>query len=393
MQEWSTGEVASGNFSVVLTGTPGSNGATRQDNILSFGYNPQGSKAGEHQWFENIENTYKTGAGIIQLEYYWQYVNAAGTNNYRPFSITTDLTSDASDAAMRTNTFEVGYVDTTNDWLQFQSTSSSGTLALSRNSTIAYTGSNTNWITQAGTPLIGYASSVGHLFDGLSSVNFYTSASAGTAFDVKFNASGSTSLKWDGTNGWQFSTSSSTWQKMGSVAAIYTTGTAVCIGPVSCSAPGTLEVYDATATTGNTNLTIRAGAGQAATLISALASNGSTTLFKVDGSGVAWTSYFRDLADAFALQTGFDSTHVLLLGSGRDIAWSSTSTFPGTIDLGFHRNAAGVLEINNGSSGTYRDLKLRNVVITGQPSSSGTRYLCVDTTGAVTSSASACSGT
>ena len=37
----------------------------------------------------------------------------------------------------------------------------------------------------------------------------------------------------------------------------------------------------------------------------------------------------------------------------------------GTADNGICRNAAGVVEINNGTAGTYRDLKLRNLIVTG----------------------------
>jgi hypothetical protein len=37
----------------------------------------------------------------------------------------------------------------------------------------------------------------------------------------------------------------------------------------------------------------------------------------------------------------------------------------GAPDLGLYRNAAGVFEINNGTPGTYRDLKLRHEIATG----------------------------
>ena len=45
--------------------------------------------------------------------------------------------------------------------------------------------------------------------------------------------------------------------------------------------------------------------------------------------------------------------------------WSSGGTSAGTKDLGLSRNAAGVLEVNNGTAGTYRDLKLRNLLAGG----------------------------
>jgi len=52
--------------------------------------------------------------------------------------------------------------------------------------------------------------------------------------------------------------------------------------------------------------------------------------------------------------------------AGGAVAWSSsTSEAYGSQDVGFSRSAAGVLEINSGTAGTYRDLKLRNLIATG----------------------------
>lgn len=47
------------------------------------------------------------------------------------------------------------------------------------------------------------------------------------------------------------------------------------------------------------------------------------------------------------------------------IKFSSTGVFSGSPDLGLFRNAVGVLEVNNGTSGTYRDLKYRSAIIGG----------------------------
>ncbi len=51
------------------------------------------------------------------------------------------------------------------------------------------------------------------------------------------------------------------------------------------------------------------------------------------------------------------------VGSSRGVAWrNGASSLPGvgSVDLGLNRNAAGVLEVNNGTPGTFRDLTLRN---------------------------------
>lgn len=48
--------------------------------------------------------------------------------------------------------------------------------------------------------------------------------------------------------------------------------------------------------------------------------------------------------------------------SGYLFQYSSTTDSFGSADLGFARNAAGVLEINSGTAGTFRDLKTRNAI-------------------------------
>ncbi|GAC1403880.1 MAG: hypothetical protein NVSMB64_06300 [Candidatus Velthaea sp.] len=78
------------------------------------------------------------------------------------------------------------------------------------------------------------------------------------------------------------------------------------------------------------------------------------------------------------------------LSVGNLISWTSsasTTTVSGG-DTGIARNSAGVVDINSGTPGTGGGL-----FIQGLKSTTGTRYLCISTTGLVSSSASACSGT
>ncbi len=42
--------------------------------------------------------------------------------------------------------------------------------------------------------------------------------------------------------------------------------------------------------------------------------------------------------------------------------WSGGTYSSGTVDTGWHRSAAGVLEANNGTPGTIRDVKVRNLL-------------------------------
>ena len=50
---------------------------------------------------------------------------------------------------------------------------------------------------------------------------------------------------------------------------------------------------------------------------------------------------------------------------------NSTDPIAGTVDTGLGRNAAGVIEINNGTLGTLRDLKLRNLQMTSDTTGTG----------------------
>jgi hypothetical protein len=64
--------------------------------------------------------------------------------------------------------------------------------------------------------------------------------------------------------------------------------------------------------------------------------------------------------------------------------WSSTTSSAASLDTGLRRNAAGVVEINNGTAAAYRDLKLRAIESTGYAFASlpaannGTHVFCTD---------------
>jgi len=65
-----------------------------------------------------------------------------------------------------------------------------------------------------------------------------------------------------------------------------------------------------------------------------------------------------------AQASNINFTRNLFLPSNIDLKFSSTTVATGTKDLGISRNAAGILEINNGTAGTFRDLRVRNVIPT-----------------------------
>ena len=47
-------------------------------------------------------------------------------------------------------------------------------------------------------------------------------------------------------------------------------------------------------------------------------------------------------------------------------SWTNTEGATSAADTALTRNAAGVVEINNGTAGTFRDLKLRNLIASGR---------------------------
>lgn len=72
--------------------------------------------------------------------------------------------------------------------------------------------------------------------------------------------------------------------------------------------------------------------------------------------------------DGSGAKTRFLTTsYNLVVHSAIPICWHATGspTDQNSVDLGIARNAAGILEINNSAAGTFRDLKLRNLIATG----------------------------
>jgi hypothetical protein len=119
---------------------------------------------------------------------------------------------------------------------------------------------------------------------------------------------------------------------------------------------GTLRVYDQTPTTGVTRAVIRAGAGQSAASLTEWQNSSGTQLALISSVGAVRSDNFVTLnSDNWNVNAGNMS-----FASTRMVAWSNSSTDSyGTKDLGIYRNAAGVLEVNSGTTGTYRDLILR----------------------------------
>ncbi|MBP9714795.1 MAG: hypothetical protein KBD60_14105, partial [Sterolibacterium sp.] len=85
--------------------------------------------------------------------------------------------------------------------------------------------------------------------------------------------------------------------------------------------------------------------------------SGTTAAFNLSGGGYLGTG---NNSDTLQVNTG-SSTYGLAGCAGITIYGRSNTS----LDLRLERNAAGVVEINNGTAGTFRDLKLRNLIASG----------------------------
>lgn len=122
--------------------------------------------------------------------------------------------------------------------------------------------------------------------------------------------------------------------------------TAFGIGPSNTSPTGTLHVYDATATTGVTTLTVRAGAGQASANLQEWKNAAGTTLSRITNAGGLVIDEVENSVGNFSF-----GNNVLRVGSGFVFRFSGTAAFGGTPDLGLARDAAGRLKVTDGSTG------------------------------------------
>lgn len=105
-------------------------------------------------------------------------------------------------------------------------------------------------------------------------------------------------------------------------------------------------------------------------------SDGSTFLFTGSETGTALTDYPSGdtnftVARVRAVSaggsgceaTGIDTPPAFSCGSDAVWVWKSTAAYNGTSDTGFSRGAAGVVQVNNGTVGTLRDVSARQVQV------------------------------
>lgn len=81
----------------------------------------------------------------------------------------------------------------------------------------------------------------------------------------------------------------------------------------------------------------------------------STTIYGRAGSTTVWAA----------------ATNSFRVGASQVIGFASTGAASNSADSGFARNAAGVIEVNSGTAGTFRDLIVRNLGLNGAVSAGG----------------------
>ncbi len=146
---------------------------------------------------------------------------------------------------------------------------------------------------------------------------------------------------------------------------------------------GTVEIYDITATTGNTLLSVYAGAGQG--------TSDMTRWYTIAGTKALWVDYGTALhgGSYYTLQYG-DAKAIRLYNSGL-LAWSSTSdSDSGSYDLGINRvSTRQQMEISNSTAGSTRDLRYRQAevpvgTVASATTISGASYGILHVTGTTT---------
>lgn len=124
---------------------------------------------------------------------------------------------------------------------------------------------------------------------------------------------------------------------------------------------GNLEFRGATGTTYSASLAMSLAPAGTLTLNSNLNLGLNGTI--ASSSGFIWLSntivYLASSAAVGANGLNFR------LGSGSDAQWANAGDGPnGTVDTGIHRTSAGIMEINSGTTGVFRDLQVRTISTT-----------------------------
>ncbi len=85
--------------------------------------------------------------------------------------------------------------------------------------------------------------------------------------------------------------------------------------------------------------------------------------FTVDNSGYMSAIRYTGYNNSVVIYST-SATDYMAMGPSYSLVWSPT-TVASSPDVGIKRNGVGVVEINNSTAGTYRDIKVRDLILTG----------------------------
>lgn len=138
-------------------------------------------------------------------------------------------------------------------------------------------------------------------------------------------------------------------------------------------ASGLMQLFDQTASTGVTDVLIKAGAGQATTPFILLKDNTNANIAQIGVDGFA--------AFGGGVRTVILVNNMVGLGSSGQIGFRNAASWDsGAIDVAMQRSGIGLIEINSGTLGAFRDLKVRSLTSTVL-SGAGNQCVSVDNTG------------
>lgn len=133
---------------------------------------------------------------------------------------------------------------------------------------------------------------------------------------------------------------------------------------------GTLRLFDQLAVTGKTQFIINPGAGQSTTNLGIFSGSGLTQS-GLGPDASLWVGNSSSGKRKWAAVGG--ATPTAIASSDVCLGWRNVDSLDaaGAVDSTICRNGAGIVEISNGTPGTYRDLHLRNITIDGTCTGAG----------------------
>jgi hypothetical protein len=164
---------------------------------------------------------------------------------------------------------------------------------------------------------------------------------------------------------------------------ITTSGNVIITGTTA----GSIEFYPAGGSTATYSvLKARLGSGLAPTLAFYGDVGGSYRGYAIYGADSTYDGLLVYRETTSVVDVIFMGMNQVSVPANQKIAWSNSGNSVGTLDLGISRNAAGVLEVNNGTAGTPASIRFLGATVTGL-AGSGTRMVVADSAGVLSTQA------